>query len=363
MATYTIQSGDTLSKIAAKYGTSVAALASANGISDPNKISAGKTITIPAVGTPAKGSATPPANAGAGISTSGQADLYDQKTGFLTQAGIAAGAKPTQPNDPANKTSGASNIPYSSTDASGNVTFNTGNPSLDAALSSLSGFVSTNLAQGNKINPALQITPDLAAKFLAEAHTQIDPEGQQHITNEIEGINASLKNLQAQYENSTAEQQAVFEQNLGTERNNAGANGIAFSGNRGLTENYMLGSQNRSLASLASTAEKNIGDTLRAGGAAVGNNTFGLNGNNSNFNIPSLGVKTSTLEGARGGVGGGGPALSFGYDPNTYKVGSLASDYAGALTSNANQFLSSYLQSAGNNSRTFQDLNGTPTLQ
>lgn len=45
--TYTIKSGDTLSGIASKYGTSVNAIASANGIADVNKIYAGQTIVIP----------------------------------------------------------------------------------------------------------------------------------------------------------------------------------------------------------------------------------------------------------------------------------------------------------------------------
>ena len=44
--TYTIKSGDTLSRIASQYGTSVAALASLNGIKDANKIQAGATIKI-----------------------------------------------------------------------------------------------------------------------------------------------------------------------------------------------------------------------------------------------------------------------------------------------------------------------------
>lgn len=43
----TIQSGDTLSKIAARHGVSVEDLAKANGISDPNRIRAGQTLTIP----------------------------------------------------------------------------------------------------------------------------------------------------------------------------------------------------------------------------------------------------------------------------------------------------------------------------
>ncbi len=44
---YKIQRGDTLSEIAARFGTDVATLARANGISKPNRIMAGQTITVP----------------------------------------------------------------------------------------------------------------------------------------------------------------------------------------------------------------------------------------------------------------------------------------------------------------------------
>ncbi|MEW5728188.1 MAG: LysM domain-containing protein [Pseudomonadota bacterium] len=43
----TIQPGDTLSKIAARHGVSVEDLAKANGITDPNRIRAGQSLTIP----------------------------------------------------------------------------------------------------------------------------------------------------------------------------------------------------------------------------------------------------------------------------------------------------------------------------
>lgn len=45
--TYTVKSGDTLSGIASKYGTTVNAIASANGISNPNLIYVGQVLTIP----------------------------------------------------------------------------------------------------------------------------------------------------------------------------------------------------------------------------------------------------------------------------------------------------------------------------
>ena len=45
-STYTVQSGDTLSSIAAKFGTSYQALASLNGISNPNLIYAGQNLRV-----------------------------------------------------------------------------------------------------------------------------------------------------------------------------------------------------------------------------------------------------------------------------------------------------------------------------
>ncbi len=45
--TYTIMPGDTLTKIAAKFNTTVEALVKANNISNPDLIIAGQTLKIP----------------------------------------------------------------------------------------------------------------------------------------------------------------------------------------------------------------------------------------------------------------------------------------------------------------------------
>jgi LysM repeat protein len=47
MSTYRIRQGDTLSALAARFNTSVSALAKANNISNPNLIIAGKTLRVP----------------------------------------------------------------------------------------------------------------------------------------------------------------------------------------------------------------------------------------------------------------------------------------------------------------------------
>lgn len=85
---YTIQKGDTLSAIAARNGTTVAALARANGISNPNVIYAGQSLNIPKTNQPTisqpttkTAGAPAPANNSGGSAGSSQPIYVDKTTG------------------------------------------------------------------------------------------------------------------------------------------------------------------------------------------------------------------------------------------------------------------------------------------
>lgn len=86
---YTVRAGDTLGSIAARYGVSTAALAAANGIANPNRIYIGMKLKIPGG---SSGGATGPAQPG-GSSTRFIADLSAQHC-WLYQGGALTGDWP-----------------------------------------------------------------------------------------------------------------------------------------------------------------------------------------------------------------------------------------------------------------------------
>ncbi|MEQ1786632.1 MAG: LysM peptidoglycan-binding domain-containing M23 family metallopeptidase, partial [Acidimicrobiales bacterium] len=63
--TYTVRAGDTLSSVAQKLGTTVSALVAANGITNPNSVTVGRTLKVPAGGSGGGASIVCPVQGGA----------------------------------------------------------------------------------------------------------------------------------------------------------------------------------------------------------------------------------------------------------------------------------------------------------
>lgn len=285
---------------------------------------------------------------------------------WMAQQGgaISGGAAPQNQgayNVNSNATTGNSFI-----DSNGNIkgtnVKSTSNIQVDKALSGYADLINQNHAAGNVINSNLAITPELAAKFVADSHTQLDPFYQQSVNQVIGDVNANVSRVSQQYQNEVGAQQNQFQQALDTERNQAGNAGVAFSGGRGLKEEYMLSGHNYNLGNLALQYGGQLRDILTGGAAKIGASTPGLTGGTASFNLPNLQTQQATLEGPRGGVAMGGN-LQTGYNPSNYQYGTIGNEFKSGMLGTSNEFLSNYLKTAANNSaRQFQLVNGAPQL-
>lgn len=382
---YQIQAGDTLSSIAAKHGTSVAALLAANpNISNANAIRAGAALSIPVgqanatstitkqpvntggvtapsiipkVATAAPVT-TPTTNTGSGktftpVTLGNGTTVYsDQQGNFYTSTGQpvsnASIATSTAGSAPMGTTGGAAA-------SSGGITVTpTGDPALDQVLGAIKGVADGLVSTGYTLPANLQITPQLVSDFTAYAHQAIDPYTQQLLTARLADVNASLSNTALQYQNSVGQTEQDFGTNLASEQNAAGNSGTAFSGLRALGENNMAASTNRTLSSLGSQAATDLGTEARAGAADVGSANAG------GIVLPSLATGSVSLAGgSRGSSAAGGP-LALGYDPSIYTVGNIPSAQTAAVNAQAANYLSQYGTLANANSgRSMSDLVGS----
>ena len=95
MSSYKIRSGDTLSRIAAKFDTTAAALAKANHLANPNAIRAGATLKVPssfsAAKTTAAAKAAPAKTAAKASSLTYRVRAGDTVTSIAKQVGLTRG--------------------------------------------------------------------------------------------------------------------------------------------------------------------------------------------------------------------------------------------------------------------------------
>lgn len=127
----------------------------------------------------------------------------------------------------------------------------TGNAQLDQILSQLQTQITNAQANGQMINPNIELTPAEVKKFLDQATKEIDPYYSSQITAIRQNLDRSLDELEQSYQIQKKQDEADFKKTLGNKREDLAGTGLAFSGVRGNAEKTLAEDQNRSLESTA----------------------------------------------------------------------------------------------------------------
>jgi hypothetical protein len=205
----------------------------------------------------------------------------------------------------------------------------TGNTQLDEILTRMDKMIQDQAAAGNQFNPNIEITPDIAQKFLDQATGEVEPYYSGQI-NAIKGdLSRSLTGLQKQYDLNKRDAEAQFKSDLSAKRESLAGAGLAQSGFRGQQEQQLAQGTNRTMEGLGLNVENQAGNLLSSANKTIGS------GNLLDLNMPVLSQYQANTAGAGGLTVGN--SLDFGTPTNL--TGSLQYSQSGDIRS-----LSDYLK-------------------
>lgn len=223
--------------------------------------------------------------------------------------------------------------------------FNTGDSSYNALLEQFQTMIQNQIAEGNQINPALNIDDATIARFLEQAKRDVHPFYAQQIDTIKQDVINDAGLLSREYESKIAGGQAEFQQNLGTFREQQAGGGTAFSGGRAAQEFGQQAAQNRALTGLSDV----YGDKFRTLGRTAEEQ---IGAGNVSYSLPSLQKRQASLAGA-GGYGGAGSMQ--GYTKGAFQLGKIPMAETQTARGLQQQWLSEAYQRAAAG-RSWQDL-------
>lgn len=134
--------------------------------------------------------------------------------------------------------------------------YQTGNELLDETLKGISSYLDSIKSQGMKLNPNVEITPEITQKFLTQAETELEP----YYSSQIKAIRTdlikNLESLQKGYVSQKAKAESEFRDSLASSQEDFAGRGLAFSGQRQKTEQQFGESTGRYFEDLARTYQE-----------------------------------------------------------------------------------------------------------
>src|SRR3990167_4173116 len=191
----------------------------------------------------------------------------------------------------------------------------TGDPAQDALLQQFQTMINNQIAEGNQLNPALNIDQNTINRFLEQAKSEV------------------------------AGEEAQFQQNLGGFREQQAGAGTAFSGGRATQELGQQAGQNRALSGLSDLYANRFRELGRGAEEKIG-------AGNVSYQLPSLQRRQASLAGAGGFQGAGSVG---GYTPGSFQLGAITMQETQTARALQQQYLSEAYQRAATG-RSWQDL-------
>jgi peptidoglycan hydrolase-like protein with peptidoglycan-binding domain len=155
-------------------------------------------------------------------------------------------------------------------------TYDTGDETLNGILNNFSEIISNLEASGQKINPNIAITPEVAQRFINQASAEVDPYYKSQFESIKGDLQTNLNELAAAYDREKASSEAKFRENLGLQTEKEATAGTVFSGGRTRRLGDLTSATERELAGLSTeavqkartlgtTAEQTIGSSALTG--------------------------------------------------------------------------------------------------
>lgn len=319
-----INRGDTLSKIANSYGTTVQGLLRLNPqIKDANKIYAGQALVVPpkpasatqnqggsyiyngksyAMGTGPQQSSgyTPPQ------SNQNQQSTYDNPgpgVGLNTYTPPADQQNPSYTPPPPQQTPAYTPPPAETT----------GNTQLDELYAEMKAYLKKIQDSGQIVNPNIALSPSEIQGFLDQAEGQISPYYQSQFATVKNDLKSNLEYLQKNYDIEQENAKAEFTKSLGTARESAAGAGTVFSGGRARGEQDLASTQNRALEQYGLTTQEKARSLVTGAEGKIGS------GNLQEITLPQFGMNTASTSGR----GGFTPSRTLSYGGTGGVTGSL----------------------------------------
>lgn len=143
-----------------------------------------------------------------------------------------------------------------------------------ASFSALQGYITELQNQGKTVNPSIEITPEMTAKFLEQAKTESAPYYSQLISQAQQDLTKGFGNIAQDYQANVRDIGQAYGQNLENTQESFARRGLEFSSDRTRAEQQLAESATKSIESAKQAAQRSASTLGTSGERQLGSSFF-----------------------------------------------------------------------------------------